>query len=46
MACTVNVTMLLMYHHVLRVSEAVGMRIDQINFMRGQVWVRLGKNFA
>lgn len=40
----VTMLLLLMYHHGLRVSEAVGIRLDQLNFKRARVWVRRGKN--
>jgi type 1 fimbriae regulatory protein FimB len=34
----------MMYRHALRVSEAVTMRLDQINLKQARVWVKRGKN--
>ena len=33
-----------MYRHALRVSEAVTMRLDQVNLKQARIWVRRSKN--
>jgi site-specific recombinase XerD len=39
-----HLLLLMMYRHALRVSEAVTMRLGQINLKQARVWVRRGKN--
>src|SRR5438132_13403138 len=39
-----HLLMLMMYRHGLRVSEAVGLRCDQVNLAQARVWVRRLKN--
>jgi type 1 fimbriae regulatory protein FimB len=34
----------MMYRHALRVSEAITMRLDQLNLKQARVWIRRGKN--
>ena len=36
--------LLLMYRHALRVSEAVTMRLDQVNLKQARIWVKRSKN--
>lgn len=38
-----HLLLLMMYRHGLRVSEAIGMRIDQANLKRARLWVRRAK---
>ena len=39
-----HLLLFMMYRHALRVSEAVTMRLEQINIKQARVWVRRGKN--
>ena len=39
-----HLLLLLMYRHALRVSEAVTMRLDQINLKQARIWVKRSKN--
>src|ERR1700675_108173 len=39
-----HLMMLMMYRHGLRVSEAVGLRRDQVNLAQARVWVQRLKN--
>lgn len=39
-----HLLMLMMYRHGLRVSEAVGLRCDQVNLAQARVWVERLKN--
>ena len=39
-----HVLLLLMYRHALRVSEAVTMRLDQLNLKQARIWVKRSKN--
>lgn len=39
-----HLLMLMMYRHGLRVSEAVGLRGDQVNLSQARVWVQRLKN--
>jgi type 1 fimbriae regulatory protein FimB len=34
----------MMYRHALRVSEAVGLRLDQLNLKQSRIWVNRSKN--
>jgi len=36
--------LLLMYRHGLRVSEAVGLKLDQVNLKQARLWVKRSKN--
>ena len=39
-----HLLLLLMYRHALRVSEAVTMRLDQVNLKQARIWVKRSKN--
>src|ERR1700694_4973754 len=39
-----HLLMLMMFRHGLRVSEAVGLRRDQVNLTQARVWVQRLKN--
>jgi len=39
-----HLLLFLMYRHALRVSEAVTMRLDQINLKQARIWVKRSKN--
>lgn len=39
-----HLLLFMIYRHALRVSEAVAMRLDQINLKQARVWVRRSKN--
>src|SRR5450631_580479 len=39
-----HLLMLMMYRHGLRVSEAVGLRLDHVNFEQARLWVGRLKN--
>ena len=39
-----HVLLLVMYRHALRVSEAVTMRLDQLNLKQARIWVKRSKN--
>jgi len=39
-----HVLLLVMYRHALRVSEAVTMRLDQVNLKQARIWVKRSKN--
>ena len=36
--------LLVMYRHALRVTEAVTMRLDQVNLKQARIWVKRSKN--
>src|ERR1700674_169216 len=36
--------LLLTYRHGLRVSEAVGLKLDQVNLKQSRIWVKRSKN--
>jgi site-specific recombinase XerD len=39
-----HLLLFLMYRHALRVSEAVTMRLDQVNLKQARIWVKRSKN--
>ena len=39
-----HLLLFMMYRHALRVSEAITMRLDQLNLKQARVWIRRGKN--
>jgi len=39
-----HLLLFLMYRHALRVSEAVTMRLDQLNLKQARIWVKRSKN--
>lgn len=41
-----HVLMLMMYRHGFRVSEAIGLRRDQVNSAQARVWVAASQKFS
>ncbi len=39
-----HLLLFVMYRHALRVSEAVTMRLDQLNLKQARIWIKRGKN--
>jgi len=39
-----HILLFLMYRHALRVSEAVTMRLDQLNLKQARIWIKRSKN--